>query len=142
MYTFTFIDFNGRFEFNRLMLINNAGFAVGNREVADGFHFNVNLALAGYLLKTQVSPYLGGGVGMFIGNRLDPCADEANEWETSDADGCDETSVVGWDVFPVAGLEVLKTRPVRVHVEGRYLVSFDAYKTWGHGPMIIIGAAF
>jgi hypothetical protein len=141
LHTYTFLNFNGRFEFDRLLLITNAGFAIGNRQAEDAFHFNLNLSLAAYLTKTQVSPYLGGGIGLFIGNKLVSCPDQPDdEWGT--VDECDENAVVGWDVFPVLGLELLKTRPIRVHVESRYLVSFNAYKTWGHGPMIIIGAAF
>ena len=145
MYGFTAFGFNGRFEFNRLMLAIDAGFGMGNKHFEDGFHFNLDLALAAYLRKGQVTPYIGGGVGLFIGNRLDGCG--GSTLTTLDYDGdsshCfEDDDLVGWQVFPMLGVEVLRTFSLRLHFEVRYLIAFNADKNWGHGPMPLIGIAF
>lgn len=139
MYSYISFYFNGRFEFNRLLMTTNAGFAIGNKDPGNGFHFALNLSLSAYLLKTQVTPYLGGGFGFFIGNRMD---EQCTYDDYYNYDVCDEEGIVGWDVFPVLGLEVLRTMFMRVHLEGRYLVTFNGYGSWGHGPEIMIGLAF
>ena len=137
MYSFISFYFNGRFEFNRLLMTTNAGFSIGNKDPSNGFHFALNISLSAYLLKTQVTPYLGGGFGFFIGNRMaDRCADD-DYYES-----CEDEGLVGWDIFPVVGLEVLRTMFMRVHLEGRYLVTFNGYGSWGHGPTILMGIAF
>ena len=140
MYSFTSFNFNGRFEFNQLLLIVMAGFAMGNREFEDGFHFNIDISLAAYLTRTQVAPYLGGGIGLFIGNKLDTCPNYDDEDYYYDE--CSEDGIVGWEVFPVVGVEMLRNFPVRLHVEARYLLAFNAFRDWGHGPMIVLGVAF
>jgi hypothetical protein len=144
MYSFTSFNFNGRFEFNQILLVTTAGFAMGNREFENGFHFNLDIALAGYLTRTQVAPYLGAGVGLFVGNKLDHCpGDDDDNYYSYDEDSCyEDDSLVGWEVFPVIGVEILRTFNIRLHVEGRYLLAFNAYKDWGHGPMMMIGVAF
>lgn len=139
MYSYISFYFNGRFEFNRLMMTTNAGFAIGNKDPENGFHFALNLSLSAYLLKTQVTPYLGGGFGFFIGNRMDEQCDYDDYY---DYEVCDDQGIVGWDVFPVVGLEILRTMFMRVHLEGRYLVTFNGYGSWGHGPEIMMGIAF
>ena len=138
MYSFLSFYFNGRFEFNRLLMTTNAGFSIGNKDPSNGFHFALNISLSAYLLKTQITPYLGGGFGFFIGNRMeDHCTDDYYDYES-----CEDEGLVGWDVFPVVGLEVLRTMFMRVHLEGRYLVTFNGYGSWGHGPSILMGIAF
>ena len=139
MYSFISFYFDGRFEFNRLLMTTNAGFAVGNKDPGNGFHFALNLSLSAYLLKTQVTPYLGGGFGFYIGNRM---AEHCDYDSYSGYTSCDDEGVVGWDVFPVVGLEMLRTLFMRVHIEGRYLVTFNGYGTWGHGPAVFMGIAF
>ena len=144
MYSFISFYFNGRFEFNRLLMTTNAGFAIGNRDPGEGFHFALNISLSAYLLKKQISPYLGGGFGFFIGNRMvNRCTYEYDEYYGYEYETCeDDEGLVGWDVFPVVGLEVLRTMFMRVHLEGRYLVTFNGYGSWGHGPAVLMGIAF
>jgi hypothetical protein len=138
MYNFMSFYFNGRFEFNRLLMNTNVGFSLGNSDPEDAFHFLFNLSLAAYLLKTQVTPYLGAGFGFFIGNRMKKCEPDYMGGET-----CSNADVhVGWDVFPVLGLEVLRNTFLRVHLEGRYLVTFNGNDSWGHGPVVMMGVAF
>jgi hypothetical protein len=144
MYSFITFAFNGRFEFNRLLMTANAGFSLGNEEPAEGFHFSLNLSLSAYLLKTQVTPYLGGGFGFYIGNRMNRCRTNTYEdsGHTYEEKECSDEGMVGWDVFPVLGLEILRTMFLRVHLEGRYLMTFNGYNTWGHGPVVMVGVAF
>ncbi len=137
IYSYMSILFNARFEFSQLLMITNAGFSLANRDPGDAFHFSLNMSLAGYLLKSQVSPYIGGGFGFFIGNRMKSC-----EIDVYGDEFCSGEGVVGWDIFPVIGLEILKNTFMRVHIESRYLITFNGNHSWGHGPSIFMGVAF
>ncbi len=138
MFNFLSFYFNARLEFNRLLMNTNVGFSLGNKDPGDAFHFLFNLSLSAYLLKTQVTPYVGGGAGFFVGNRMRECRTDYYGGEVCTSGD----ARVGWDVFPVLGLEVLRTLFLRVHLEGRYLVTFNGYGSWGHGPAILMGVAF
>ena len=152
MYGFTSFNFNGRFEFNRILFVTNAGFGMGNKNFEDGFHFNLDLALAAYLRKGQITPYMGGGVGLSMGNRFNPCADfkepvvsdtgVSPSYSSSSYCYDDDESIIAWQFFPVFGIEFLRTFKLRLHIEVRYLVAFNSEKEWGHGPMPVLGAAF
>ncbi len=137
--SYMLISFDGRFELNDFIAEINAGFGLANRDFAAGagFHMIVNLIGSYYLLPTMVAPYLGGGIGMFVGPRLDDVCD-AEQFDALDE--CDE-AIIGWDVFPLVGLELMRHRRMRLHLDFRYSFNW-AGDAWGHGPVALLGINF
>jgi hypothetical protein len=137
MHTYTALMFDGRFEIKQLMIELNAGIAFGNDDFPSGTHFGLDLAFLGYLTKTSVAPYLGAGGGMYIGKRLDielSCPDDGDCYD-------EDSSAVGWNLFPQIGLEFLRDTTMRIHIDFRYQFGFNT-DVWGHGPMALAGINF
>lgn len=162
--------FDARLETGDLLIALNAGFVVaspddyddfadGARVVHDGgytadavdpaladeepgFQFWLGFDFAAYLTHTPVSPYVGAGVGMFVGGRV-----HLRERIDSDRDGYEDAtrysdSKVGLDLHPTIGVELLRHTSIRVHVELRYACDFAERGRFGHGPMFLAGIAF
>lgn len=146
MHTATLFHFNGRFQFNRVLMILNTGFAFGStHEIERGLHFGLDLTAAAYLTRTMISPYLGAGFGMYMGSLLQRCGRDVrsgNGTYEEDNVRCTDRPYIGWEGFPTLGVEFLQTRSLRVHFEGRYVIAFNAEMSWGHGPMMMVGVAF
>lgn len=145
----TGINFDGRFEWIQFLLAVNAGFNFGDVEITEGLHLNLDLTFAGYLSKKQISPYLGAGFGLYLINRLDNsniCDEGEDEGgydydsSFSSDDSCDPN--IGWNLFPTFGVEFLRNRSMRLHVELRYVFVLNAAPNWGHGPIIAVGVGF
>ena len=146
MHTSTLFHFNGRFQFNRVLMILNTGFAFGStHEIERGLHFGLDLTAAAYLTHTMIAPYVGAGFGMYIGSLLQRCGRDVRSGDgTYEEDNvrCTDRPYIGWEGFPTLGVEFLQTRSLRVHFEGRYIIAFNAEMNWGHGPMMMVGVAF
>lgn len=109
-----------------------------------GFQVWLSVDLAGYLLRSGVSPYLGAGVGAFVGGRVH--VEERVDLDGNAANGDDATkfwdSKVGLDLHPTLGIEFLRRGPIRLHLEGRYSCNFSAGGSFGHGPIALAGVNF
>ncbi len=146
MHTSTLFHFNGRFQFNRVLMILSTGFAFGStEEIERGLHFGLDLAAAAYLTRTMIAPYVGAGFGMYMGSLLQRCGRDVRTGDGTyeeDNERCTDRPYIGWEGFPTVGVEFLQTRSLRVHFEGRYIIAFNAEMNWGHGPMMLVGVAF
>jgi hypothetical protein len=137
----TLIAFDARFEIKDLMVGLNAGLAFGagksDHESEPGLLAGINIAW--YLSHSAVSPYLGLGAGIFIGDLLD--SEKKSSGGVYDDDQDDSTGM-GFHAAPVLGVEFLRNTRIRVHVEFRWMLAFDADGHFGHGPMPLIGINF
>ena len=151
------IGFDGRLEMKQLLIILNAGFGIAAPDKYDdsfmaesndsvGMQLWLNIDIDGYLSKSPVAPYLGAGVGMFIGGRVHIIEkDRDNDGiyhEVGDTKYYD--SKVGFEVHPTFGVEFLRHASIRIHLEMRYSLNFavEAGGAFGHGPMVMAGIAF
>jgi hypothetical protein len=157
MDTGVLIGFDGRLEIKQLVVILNAGLGIATPDEYDDSFLNedqsddnvgmqvwLNLDVDGYLSHTPISPYIGAGVGMFVGGRVhmkdrdrdhDGITAEPNDTKYYD-------SKVGFDVHPTLGVEFLRHAAIRVHVEVRYSFDFAVEGAFGHGPMVFAGIDF
>ncbi len=138
---FTQIAFDGRFEFNDIIAEIDAGMAIG---VGDNDHdidpqFLFDIAVGYYLSHTSIAPYIGAGVGMFIGDRMKRVNSGSSETDYADNGS---GSMVGWNVFPFVGLELLRQSSIRLHFDFRYLFDFAVGERFGHAPMLLGGINF
>jgi hypothetical protein len=148
--TAAMIMFDGRFEIKDLLLAVNAGLGLSGDDGRDynndlDAHFLINVNVAYYLAHSSVAPYLGAGLGVFFGNRLE-LTDKAKREAAEEADVLDSSSdgptMVGFDVYPMFGLEFLRHTSVRVHLDLRYVFDFAESSYWGHGMMALAGIDF
>jgi hypothetical protein len=103
--------------------------------------------VAGYLGRGSVTPYLGAGLGMFVGGRV-----HVKERVNLDADDGDVNpgndasrywdSNIGLDLHPTFGIEFLRNTDIRLHVEARYTCNFSVNGDFGHGPIVLAGVNF
>jgi hypothetical protein len=142
---YTIINFDARFEVKRLMAEFNIGVGLRNEpDPKKRVQMIMNLIASYYLLNSSVTPYVGAGVGMFIGHRLEnTCFNgdagdypEDNEWDDKECNAW-----LGVDVFPLVGVELLRHSFMRVHADFRYSFNWVG-DTWGHGPVVLMGIAF
>jgi hypothetical protein len=164
------LAFDGRLETGDLLVVLNAGIVVATPdeyddflesahverdygssgdtagasadEGAPGFQFWLGFDFAYYLTHTPIAPYLGAGVGMFVGGRV-----HLRDRVDTDHDGFEDgtrysDSEVGLDVHPTIGVELLRHTSIRVHVEVRYACDFAERGRFGHGPMVLAGIDF
>ena len=163
--------FDARLEIKDLLLIINAGLGFAaddgyddydNRDSSDtsgddGTDYTykkdgdanvtafVDVSVAYYLSHTGVAPYLGAGVGVFFGGRVHDKGDKASLGDTTQINGWDEPpmdSEIGFELFPVLGLELLRQTSIRVHLEFRYSLNFGSDSAFGHGPVAFAGVDF
>jgi TolB-like protein len=136
----TMLAFDARFEIKDLLVELNAGlvFSAGksDRETEPGLLAGITLAY--YLSHTSVAPYLGAGAGIYIGELL---ASEKKS-EPGVYDGDSKEMNMGFHASPMLGVEFLRRTRIRVHVDLRWMLAFDASGRFGHGPMPMIGINF
>lgn len=135
--------FNARLEVTNLLidLVAMFGFPSVKDEWGDsnvGFILEANVGLGGYLTHTQVSPYLLGGFGVWVGDRFGSKkvdgGFDTNEYETN--------SGVGGDVFGAVGVEFLRHTRIRLHADLRYVFSFTGDGDVGHSLLPMVGLNF
>jgi hypothetical protein len=154
MPTMPLIGIGARFEFGDVMAEAAGGMAIHGRlnhdDDGDGnadddgsiigssdrddeqspLHLFLNISAAYYLTHTSVAPYIGGGLGFFLGERLH-----------HDTDG-DDTGA-GIELFPLLGIELMRSTRIRLHLDARYSFNVDAASgDWGHGPGVLAGVNF
>jgi hypothetical protein len=137
---FTRIAFNGRLEMKDLLVDIGAGLGIsGGRDPRA--HFGAGVGLGYYLSHTSVSPYLGAGFGIFVGDRIDLGNDNNgdSDWADNDDDG---DVAVGFDLYPAFGIEFLRHSSIRVHIDFRYNFSVVTDSAYGHGLSALIGINF
>lgn len=133
MKSLTIVNFDGRFEFDDVLAEINTGLGIVTKPVRPSLI--VDVAVGYYLTQRVVAPYLGVGMGIFIGDRMErKCGDDRA------SNKCDEFQI-GWNVFPMFGLELLRQTSLRLHLDFRYLFSFTDSK-FGHAPMALVGINF
>ncbi|HUT77918.1 MAG TPA: hypothetical protein VM285_09545 [Polyangia bacterium] len=137
----TMLAFDARFEIKDLLVELNAGlaFAAGksDRETEPGLLAGIMLAY--YLSHTSVAPYLGAGAGIYIGELL--ASEKKDDPGVYDGDDDGEMNM-GFHASPMLGVEFLRRTRIRVHVDLRWMLVFDASGRFGHGPMPMIGINF
>jgi len=116
---FTMVAFDGRLEFDDLMVEIDAGIAPWK-----AFNVFLDIAVNYYLSHTSVAPYMGGGFGAWLGERID-----------------EEDVEAGGTAFPQIGLEFIRHSSIRIHLDFRYGFHFSE-GGFGHGPMILAGINF
>ena len=149
--TAAMIMFDGRFEIKDLLLGINAGLGLSGDDGRDAnnemdAHFLINITVAYYLAHSSVAPYLGAGLGVFFGNRLElteKAKDQADQCDNEYDSSCDKNPLtVGFDVYPTFGIEFLRNSSIRVHLDLRYVFDFAENADWGHGLMVLAGINF
>ena len=159
MDTATVLAFDGRLEIKDLLVTLNAGVGIApaddyddlwrnddlkNDDDKPGLQLWLNLDVGGYLSHTPIAPFLGAGVGMFIGGRVhmkekdadnDNITNEPNDTKYYD-------SKVGFDLHPTFGVEFLRQASIRIHIEVRYHFDFAEQGHFGHGPSGLAGINF
>lgn len=133
------VGFNARLEVTNLLidLIAMLGFPSVKNEWGDtdvGIILEANVGLGGYLTHTQVSPYLLGGFGVWVGDRFGSKKIDDDEYETN--------SGVGGDVFGAVGVEFLRHTRIRLHADLRYVLSFTGDGDVGHSLLPMVGLNF
>jgi len=163
--------FDARLEIKDLLLIVNAGLGLAadddyddysetdepddDDDISGGYKYDkdtgsnaqafVDVAVAYYLTHTGVAPYLGAGVGIFFGGRVNKAGEKAGVTGTDNINGWERPpmdSEIGFELFPVIGLEILRQTSIRVHLELRYSLNFGSDSAFGHGPAVLAGIAF
>jgi hypothetical protein len=135
---YTMFGFDVRLELNDVLVELNPGFASGED---DTLQLLLNIGVGYYLTHTPVSPYIGVGAGVFFGDRLE-CDDVEHGPLNGDDEGADEESDVGFEAFPMVGVEFLRHSAIRVHLDLRYSFSFSPNGDFGHGPVALLGVNF
>jgi hypothetical protein len=133
------LAFDARLELGRVLIGLNAGLGLsdddGNTDTeAVDAHFFVNILAAYYLSNGSLAPFLGAGVGFFVGYRVGSYGDAS-------ADSSSDAPPVGFEAFPTFGLEFLRHAPIRLHLDLRYAFDFAGAR-WGHGPVALLGLDF
>jgi len=109
-----------------------------------GMQLWVNLDVDGYLSNGAIAPYLGAGIGAFVGGRVH--AEKRVDLDGNTENGDDATeywdSNIGLDVHPTFGFEFLRRSPIRLHLEARYTCNFSSGGEFGHGPVVLAGVNF
>jgi hypothetical protein len=147
------IGLDARLEIKQLLVILNVGFGIASPDKYDdsvmddedavGMQLWLNVDVDGYLSKTPITPYLGAGVGMFLGGRVHIKEEDKNNDGINGVNDTDyKDSVVGFEVHPTMGVEFLRHSAIRVHLEMRYSLNFAVEGVFGHGPMVMAGIAF
>ena len=164
------LAFDGRLETGDLLVVLNAGIVVASADPYDdfaddaridydygyggdaidseldddtpGLQFWFGFDFAYYLTHTPIAPYLGAGVGMFVGGRV-----HIRERVDTDHDGYNDAtqysdSHLGLDMHPTVGVELLRHTSIRVHFELRYAFDIAERGRFGHGPMVLAGINF
>jgi hypothetical protein len=138
---FTVMVFDARLEFNQFLVEMDVGVGFGNREFK-GTNFMMDLGLSYYLTHSSVAPYVGAGVGIFLGPRVNDSKTCGEDYYDGDYySECDQESFVGWNVYPTIGVEFLRQTAIRLHADFRYLFNITEH-AWGHGPMASVGINF
>lgn len=138
---FTTINFDGRFEWRTFLVVLNAGLNLGSEDFPKGTHFNVDITLAAYLASGMVAPFLGAGGGLVIGRQLydEALCDDGDDGISSN--DCSDSPLVEWNLFPVFGIEFLRAKTMRLHLDVRYVFGL-AEDLWGHGVQALVGINF
>jgi hypothetical protein len=165
------LAFDGRLEIKDLLLIINAGIGFSadddyddysetddednGDDISGGYKYKrdtdanvqafIDVAVAYYLLHKGVSPYIGAGFGVYFGGRVNKEGDRAGLTGTDNINGWERPpmdSEIGFELFPVLGLEVLRQTSIRVHLEFRYSLNFGSDSAFGHGPVALAGVCF
>jgi hypothetical protein len=146
--TAALVLFDGRFEIKDLLLGVNAGLGLSGDDSRDtnndmDAHFLINVNVAYYLAHSNVAPYIGAGLGVFFGNRLE-LTDRAKREAAahSSISSSDSPTTVGFDVYPTFGIEFLRQTSIRVHLDLRYVFDFAENAYWGHGLVALAGINF
>ena len=127
IHTFPVIAFDGRFELNKVMIQVDLGLGIhGDATYGDGA-----IIMNYYVLNTSISPYLGIGGGIFVGDK----------WAKKGDDSSGTSKFFGGHFFPQIGVEFLRSASIRVHADVRYAVNVSDNR-WGHGPVVLAGIAF
>jgi hypothetical protein len=137
MHYFTILAFDARLEIGDAMVELSAGFAPGESESTQ---MMIDIGAAYYLTHTRIAPYLGAGAGVFFGDRIE--AGGGGEPSPSGLDGGDDEFAVGFEAFPVLGLEFLRHSSIRLHLDFRYSFSWSPDGDFGHGPVALVGINF
>ncbi|MFO8074009.1 MAG: hypothetical protein R6V85_19270 [Polyangia bacterium] len=138
---YTFVAFDARLEIADVMVFANAGLGLsagGDYNDNGSLHALVDLGAAYYLSHTPISPYIGAGVGVHFGERVRPDC-EIDSFD--DEDECRDAPM-GYEVFPVFGLELLRQSSIRLHFDLRYALIWNSAGAFGHGPVIAAGINF
>jgi hypothetical protein len=127
MHSYPVFGFDCRFELKQVMIQFNLGLGVnGNATSGDAaviMHY--------YLLSSSISPYLGVGGGVFVGDK----------WAEEGEDTSGTAKFFGGQFFPQVGVEFLRAASIRVHVDVKYAVNVSDDR-WGHGPVALVGIGF
>jgi hypothetical protein len=126
--SFSQFAFDGRFELDNVIIEISPGIGFGP-EAFENPQFIFDMAVSYYLFRTQISPYLGAGLGVFAGKRFRDSVDTDDEF------------VVGWNIFSTLGIELLRHTFMRVHIDFRYIFNYSGNR-FGHAPMVLAGVNF
>jgi hypothetical protein len=138
---FTLLAFDARFEIQDLLVELTAGlaFAAGKSDRDSEPGLLAGITVAYYLSHTSVAPYLGAGAGIYLGRLLgEPDKRDPGDYEEED----DGDLEMGFHASPMLGIEFLRRTRIRVHVDLRWMLAFDASGRFGHGPLPTIGINF
>ncbi len=127
MTSFSQIGFELRFELDNLFIGVTPCFGFGEDGIGTP-QFIFDTTVAYYITRTRVAPYIGAGIGLFVGNRLG-------------ADNPDDDYSLGWTLFPTIGVELLRHTFMRIHIDFRYIFNYSM-EQFGHAPMALAGVNF
>lgn len=135
---YTFVAFDARLEIADVMVFANAGLGLSADSNNSSLHALIDLGAAYYLSHTPISPYIGAGVGVHFGERVRP---DCEIDSFGDEDKCNDAPM-GYEVFPVFGLEILRQSSIRLHFDVRYALIWNSAGAFGHGPVVAAGIDF
>jgi len=140
------LGYNGLWEVRELRFGVNAGLAFPSKGDKKTSLFG-DVFMSRYLKHAPVSPYIGGGAGLFIGQRFGSVSidsdEEDDDYSTTASDSTkNKEAKMGFGFFPMFGVEFLRNARMRLHVEARYEVLVSDVGDFGHGPMVCVGMGF
>ena len=139
---YTMFAFDVRLEQKDVLVELSAGFGVHGGQDPAG-HFFAGVGVAYYLSHTGISPYLGAGFGIFLGDRLNiEKDDDHGDYVPVHEENDDDEFGVGFELYPTLGIEFLRNASMRLHLEMRYGFSISPDTDLGHGPVVVAGIAF
>ncbi|MBN2719271.1 MAG: hypothetical protein JXX14_25700 [Deltaproteobacteria bacterium] len=124
--------YQGVWEVRRMRLGLNLALNFGSD--SHRFALSGGLLVSVYLSDESVSPYLGGAMGVYIGDLIKRSDNGDDVYE--------EDSGIGFVVNPVFGVEFLRETRIRLFLELKYGFLVSAMGDLGHGPMLAFGLAF
>ncbi|MBN2527157.1 MAG: hypothetical protein JXR76_12255 [Deltaproteobacteria bacterium] len=106
------------------------------------FNLFGGFTMGAFLNDKKIAPYIGGGVGIFIGLRMGDIDETDENHYDDDSTNASASEAFGFEGFAFFGIEFLREKTMRMHLEVQYRGLLDLDSNLGHGPGLNFGMSF